>query len=214
MNKSDIAQLLLSINAVQLKPHEPFQFSSGLSSPVYCDNRLIISYPNERQHITDGFLELIKQNRLQFDIVAGTATAGIPHASWLADKLNKPLIYIRSKAKSHGTGNQIEGRVEAGQSVLLVEDLISTGGSVINAANAIREAQARVEHVLCIFTYGLDIAKEKLHSAQLQCRALTDFESMTQAAADANIIKNEDLPSLQQWQKDPVKWAGHLKRQK
>ena len=206
MNQNELARVLLSINAVRLNPVTPFQFSSGLLSPIYCDNRLIISHPKERQQITQAFLEVIHRLSLDIDVVAGTATAGIPHAAWLAAALNKPMIYIRSKPKTHGTGSQIEGQLTAGQRVLLIEDLISTGGSVINAVEAIRKAKAIVTDALCIFTYGLEVAQQNLANASLRYHALTDFHALCTVAVEQQLIKKENLPSLTQWQSNPKSW--------
>jgi len=146
----DVAKILLEIKAVTLNAEKPYRYASGIFSPIYCDNRLLISDVAKREKIIDYFVQTIKDNKLQFDVVAGVATAGIPHASWIADKLKKPMVYVRSSAKEHGKHNQIEGRLEKGQKVLIVEDLISTGGSTLDAVSAVRDAGGVVTHSLAI----------------------------------------------------------------
>jgi orotate phosphoribosyltransferase len=148
-----IATDLLQIEAVALRPHQPFTWTSGLKSPIYCDNRLTMSYPNIRERIADGFAAIIKEQYPDAEVIAGTATAGIPHAAWVAQKLNLPMIYIRDKAKGHGKENLIEGLVKPGQKVVVIEDLISTGGSSLKAALAVNDAGAKALAVLAIFSY-------------------------------------------------------------
>ena len=157
---SRLASDLLRIGAVKLSPEAPFTWASGLRSPVYCDNRLTIGHPEVRRRITDGFVEIIRTAGLQPEVIAGTATAGIPHAAWLADRLGLPMVYVRSKAKGHGTSSRIEGPVDPGRRVLLVEDLVSTGGSSVTALEALREAGFEVRDVLAIYTYGFTRAEE------------------------------------------------------
>src|SRR6476619_2258306 len=152
--KKEIASHLLEIGAVFLQPNDPFTWSSGMKSPIYCDNRLTLSYPHIRQDIARGLQQLIEEHFPGTDVIAGTATAGIPHAAWVSDKLNLPMCYVRSKAKEHGKGNQIEGQVKENQRVVVIEDLISTGGSAITAVDALREAGCDVLGIVSIFTYG------------------------------------------------------------
>ena len=162
--KQKIAGKLLEINAVALKPQEPFTWASGLRSPIYCDNRITLSFPAVRREIAAGLQKLIVENFPGTGVIAGTATAGIPHAAWVSELMDLPMCYVRSKAKGHGKGNQIEGKVEQGQKVVVVEDLISTGGSVITAVQALREAGCEVLGVVCIFTYWFENGKEFLQN--------------------------------------------------
>jgi len=203
----EIAKLLLKIKAISLNLNHPFQYSSGLLSPIYCDNRLVISYPAIRTQVIDGFISLIEHHKLSFDIVAGTATAGIPHAAWLADRLNKPMVYIRSKAKGHGKKNRIEGVAKAGQSALIIEDLISTGGSVINAVEALRDADINVTNCLAIFSYGMKTAAEQLTDNQLSAHTLSDFRALLHAAESEGYIEPSQKEALELWKKDPAAWS-------
>lgn len=187
--KHEIAEQLLDIKAVFLQPNAPFTWSSGLKSPIYCDNRLTLSYPKVRKNIAAGLAELIKKNFPETEVVAGTATAGIPHAAWVSDILDLPMAYVRSKAKAHGKGNQIEGKVEKGQKVVVVEDLISTGGSVITAVNSLREAGCEVLGVVAIFTYELPKGKELLGEAEIKAYSLTDYTSLLDVAQKKAILK-------------------------
>ena len=159
--KKKIAANLLSIGAVSLQPETPFTWASGIKSPIYCDNRLTLGYPEIRKNIATGLVQLIEEKFGTVDVIAGTATAGIPHAAWTSDLMNLPMVYVRSSAKGHGKGNQIEGPITAGQKVVVVEDLISTGGSVITCVEALREACCEVVGVVSIFTYNLPAAVEK-----------------------------------------------------
>jgi orotate phosphoribosyltransferase len=205
--KKAIASSLLEIEAVSLKPNEPFTWSSGLKSPIYCDNRLTLSYPEIRGKIADGLQGLIKEHFPEVEIVAGTATAGIPHAAWVSDKMLLPMCYVRSKAKGHGKGNQIEGKVTPGKKVVVVEDLISTGGSVINAVEALREAGCEVLGAVAIFTYELEKGKELLAEAGVKVYSLTDFTTLTEVARERNEISTDDLAKLADWRKNPAEWG-------
>lgn len=189
--KHEIAEQLLEIKAVFLQPNDPFTWSSGLKSPIYCDNRLTLSYPKVRKNIASGLAGLIKEKFPETEVVAGTATAGIPHAAWVSDLLDLPMAYVRSKAKAHGKGNQIEGKVEKGQKVVVVEDLISTGGSVITAVNSLREAGCEVLGVVAIFTYELPKGKELLGEAEITAYSLTDYTSLLDVAQKKAIFKKE-----------------------
>lgn len=204
--KHEIAEQLLDIKAVFLQPNAPFTWSSGLKSPIYCDNRLTLSYPKVRKNIAAGLAELIKKNFPETEVVAGTATAGIPHAAWVSDILDLPMVYVRSKAKAHGKGNQIEGKVEKGQKVVVVEDLISTGGSVITAVNSLREAGCEVLGVVAIFTYELPKGKELLGEAEIKAYSLTDYTSLLDVAQKKGYIEEGDLASLNAWKENPEKW--------
>ncbi|MGP7817571.1 orotate phosphoribosyltransferase [Niallia sp. 01092] len=206
--KHNIAEQLLKIKAVFLQPNNPFTWASGIKSPIYCDNRLTLSYPEVRKEIANGLANLIKEKFPETDVVAGTATAGIPHAAWVSDVLDLPMCYVRSKAKEHGKGNQIEGKIEKGQKVVVVEDLISTGGSVITAVNGLREAGCEVLGVVSIFTYELPKGKELLEDANIEAYSLTDYSSLLEVAQKSGYIKEEDLASLQAWKENPAEWAG------
>ncbi|MGG0718891.1 orotate phosphoribosyltransferase [Robertmurraya massiliosenegalensis] len=205
--KKIIAERLLEIEAVALKPDEPFTWSSGLKSPIYCDNRLTLSYPHVRKEIAIGLKELIVEKFPTAELVAGTATAGIPHAAWVSDLLDLPMCYVRSKAKGHGKGKQIEGKAVEGQKVVVVEDLISTGGSVITAVAALREAGCEVLGVVSIFTYELEKGKELLAEANITAYSLSDFSTLIGVAEEKGHIQEKDLASLAEWKKDPAGWG-------
>lgn len=205
--KKFIAEKLLSINAVALKPNEPFTWTSGLRSPIYCDNRLTLSYPEVRREIAKGLQSLIQDKFPSVDVIAGTATAGIPHAAWVSELLNLPMCYVRSKAKGHGKENQIEGKLEKGQKVVVVEDLISTGGSVITAVQALREAGCEVLGVVSIFTYGLEKGKEAFSQEEIISESLTDFPNLVEAAIEKGYISKDDQESLLSWSKAPSEWS-------
>ncbi|WP_409275590.1 orotate phosphoribosyltransferase [Neobacillus sp. SCS-31] len=205
MNKSIAAQLL-EINAVTLRPLEPFTWTSGIKSPIYCDNRLTLSYPDIRKAIAKGLISLIHMHFPDVEVIAGTATAGIPHAAWVSAGMELPMCYVRGSAKGHGKGNQIEGRVDKGQKAVIIEDLISTGGSVITAAKALEEAGAEVLGVAAIFTYGLEKGKKELADAGLAAYTITDFPELAKIAADEGYIKEEELGLLMEWYKNPSEW--------
>ena len=205
--KKLIAEKLLSIHAVALKPNEPFTWTSGLRSPIYCDNRLTLSYPEVRREIAKGLQALIQENYPGAEVIAGTATAGIPHAAWVSELLNAPMCYVRSSAKGHGKGNQIEGKVEQGQKVVVVEDLISTGGSVITAVQALREAGCEVLGVVSIFTYGLEKGKEAFAQEEIFSESLTDFTTLVEVAIEKGYISQDDQESLLSWSKAPADWS-------
>lgn len=205
--KKQIAEELLEIRAVFLQPNDPFTWSSGMKSPIYCDNRLTLSYPKTRQKIAAGLAELIQQEYPEAEIIAGTATAGIPHAAWVSDVLNLPMCYVRSKAKEHGKGNQIEGKAEPGSKVVVIEDLISTGGSAITAAEALRAAGCDVLGVAAIFTYGLPKGDARLAEAELKAVALSDYDALIEVAAEKNYVKTEDIETLKKWKQAPDSWG-------
>lgn len=208
--KKQIAGRLLDIQAVSLKPNDPFTWSSGLRSPIYCDNRLTLSYPEIRKEIAQGLQELILTHFPETEMVAGTATAGIPHAAWVSDVLELPMCYVRSKAKGHGKGNQIEGAVVPGQKVVVVEDLISTGGSVISAVEALREAGCEVVGAVAIFTYELEKGKDLLREAGVEVYSLTDFTTLSEVAREREEISDSDLEKLAEWRKNPAEWGEEL----
>ncbi len=203
-----IAKDLLSIEAVSLKPNEPFTWTSGIKSPIYCDNRLTLSYPEIRKRIADGLTELIKTHFSGVEVVAGTATAGIPHAALVSERLNKPMVYVRSSPKKHGKGNQIEGKIERGANVVIIEDLISTGGSVINAADALRHAGANVLGVAAIFSYGLDKGKKMLEEADLTVYTLTNFDALFQVASQLGTLDEDGIELVKKWRENPADWQA------
>ncbi|MEM6326467.1 MAG: orotate phosphoribosyltransferase [Bacteroidota bacterium] len=203
---TDIARDLLRIQAVTLRPDDPFTWASGRLAPIYTDNRLTLSHPEVRDRLVDGFVGLARRAG-GADAVSGTATAGIPHATLLADRLGLPLSYVRSRAKGHGRGNQIEGRIEAGQRVLVVEDLVSTGGSVIAAVEALREAGALVQTVLAVFTYGLDAAADAVSDAGFTLRTLTDFPALLDVAREDGHLGEQQIAVLDEWRRDPAAWS-------
>ncbi|KEZ50025.1 MULTISPECIES: orotate phosphoribosyltransferase [Metabacillus] len=198
-----IAEQLLTIEAVFLSPNDPFTWSSGLKSPIYCDNRLTLSYPEVRKNIAEGLSALIREHYPQAEMIAGTATAGIPHAAWVSDLLNLPMSYVRSKPKGHGKGNQIEGKIREGQKVVVVEDLISTGGSVITAVKALREAGCEVIGAVSIFTYELQKGTEMLEEEGIHSVSLTDYSSLIETALKKGSIQKEDLAKLKKWRENP-----------
>lgn len=203
---SVVARKLLQIKAIKLNPHNPFTWASGIKSPIYCDNRLSLAYPEVRSIIKNGFAEASKSLG-EFDMVAGVATAGISHGALLADLLEKPFIYVRSKAKAHGRQNLIEGEVRPGAKVLVIEDLISTGGSSLKAVEAIRETKMEVVGTMAIFSYGFNIAKEAFENANCPLVTLSDYEILLKEASEIGYIKSEDFDILQEWRKAPKKWS-------
>jgi orotate phosphoribosyltransferase len=205
--KHTIAERLLEINAVALKPQNPFTWTSGLRSPIYCDNRLTLSFPVVRREIALGLQKLILENFPGAQVIAGTATAGIPHAAWVSELLDLPMCYVRSKAKGHGKGNQIEGKVLPGQKVVVVEDLISTGGSVVTAVQALKEAGCEVLGVVSIFTYGLDKGKELFVQEGIKSKSLTDFATLVAVAIEKGYISENNQESLLAWSRDPAEWS-------
>jgi orotate phosphoribosyltransferase len=206
--KRILARHLLEIDAVMLSPEKPFVWASGIQSPVYCDNRLTLAYPTIRSTIARGFVALINQLQLEPDVIIGTATAGIPHAALVANLLDLPMAYVRSKPKTHGRGNQVEGKLETGQKAVVIEDLISTGGSSIAAAQAVQEVGVEVEVVLAIFSYGLPVAKERFHDADLRFATLTDFPTLLDVAIETGSLSSAHLETLQSWQQEPGAWQG------
>lgn len=203
MNRT-VAEDLLEIKAVFFQPNDPFTWSSGIKSPIYCDNRLTISYPRVRKNISESLSRLIVSKFPDVQVVAGTATAGIPHAALVSNELNLPMCYVRSKAKAHGKGNQIEGRVEAGQKVVVVEDLISTGGSAIAAVDALREAGCEVLGVVAIFTYGLEVADDNLSNYVIEAHALCDYQTLMDVAIEKEYIGEGDRKKLSKWVENPT----------
>ncbi|MBM6919335.1 orotate phosphoribosyltransferase [Intestinimonas butyriciproducens] len=198
-----IASCLLEIKAVFLRPQEPFTWASGIKSPIYCDNRLTLSYPHIRNQVEQGLAENIRKHYPDCEVVAGTSTAGIAHAALVADILGLPMCYVRSSAKDHGRNNQIEGKVEKGQKVVVVEDLISTGGSVIEVVNVLREVGAEVLGIASIFTYGLQKGIDRMQEAQVKNVSLSNYDALVEVAVEQDYIKAEDVKKLQAFQKNP-----------
>ncbi len=203
-----LADALLSIDAVSLRPHDPFTWSSGLAAPIYCDNRQTLAHPSVRERIADGFAEAVREYDGTSLTVAGTATAGIPHAAWLADRIEAPMAYVRDSAKGHGQGRRIEGaRPGAGDEVVVVEDLISTGRSALNAVAAVRETGANVSSVLAIFSYGLDAAATAFREAGVPCHVLTTFPVLLDVARRQHSLSADAEALLNDWQADPEAWS-------
>jgi orotate phosphoribosyltransferase len=207
-DSSDIAsKILLKLKAVTLSPNKPFTYASGIISPVYTDCRVLIGYPDERKQIRDLYIDAIKNSGAEFDIVAGTATAGIPHAAWIAEELNLPMIYVRGKAKDHGKENLVEGPLEKGQKVIVIEDLVSTGESSINSVNAIRNLGGEVSHVFSIITYGIGKGEEAFKENNLELISLTTFEQVVEEAKRMDYINEEETEIVLDWVQDPKGWA-------
>lgn len=202
-----IAEDLIDIGAVSFAADHPYTWASGLLAPVYCDNRMTLGYPAVRRRIRDAFVNLIQSEGLRPDVLAGTATAGIPHVSWLAEALDMPMVYVRSKPKEHGRGSQIEGPLAAGQDVVVIEDLISTGGSSIAVVEALRSAGARVQAVCGIFSYGLEESTRAFAAAAVPLYTLTDFQQLLQVATERGAIGDADAASVAEWRSDPRAWS-------
>ncbi len=204
--KEDIARLLLKLKAVNLRPNKPYKFVSGVLSPIYCDNRLIMSYPKERNFVIDSFVKMIKKKRIVFDVIAGTATAGIPWSAFLALKLNKPMIYVRKASKEHGKQNLIEGELKKGKRVLLIEDLISTGGSSLGAVKSIRSAGGKIVICLAIFNYQFKKSAIDFRENNVKLITLSDFETLVDVAIKEKYINKKYKKILLKWNKNPEKW--------
>lgn len=201
-----IAESLLQINAIILQPHKPFKWASGWNSPIYCDNRKTLSYPEIRTHIKQGLSAIIKTHYNGTNIIAGVATAGIPHGALVAEETGKPFIYIRSKAKEHGKQNQIEGAYEEGNSVVLIEDLISSGKSSLDAAETLKSNGMTVKGIVSIFNYGFDEAKENFKNKNTEFISLCDYKTLLQKAIEQKFINKNDLDILESWRRDPKNW--------
>lgn len=201
-----VAEFLLQIKAIKLKPNEPFTWASGIKSPIYCDNRVTLSYPQIRTYIRQGYSESVLDHFGKPDVIAGVATGGIAQGALVAQELGIPFIYVRSEAKSHGMTNQIEGYFEEGQKVVVIEDLISTGGSSLKAVSALREAGLDVKGLVAIFTYGFDTAHANFADAECPYVSLTDYDVMLNKALANNLISEEELTSLRQWKVNPTEW--------
>ena len=201
--KTTIAKDLLKIKAVFFRPEEPFTWASGIKSPVYCDNRLTLTAPDVRTDVENGLAEIIREHYPDAEVLMGTSTAGIAHAAITGHIMGLPMGYVRSGAKDHGRQNQIEGRIEKGQKVVVVEDLISTGGSVLEVVNVLREAGAEVLGIASIFTYGMKKGLERLADAKVKNVSLTDFDTIAEVAAEEGYIRSEDIARLIAFRNNP-----------
>ncbi|MFR8976218.1 orotate phosphoribosyltransferase [Congzhengia sp.] len=208
--KIKIAQDLLKIKAVFFRPEEPFTWASGIKSPVYCDNRLTLTAPEVRNDVENGLVELIKTNFPEAEVLMGTSTAGIAHAAICGHLMGLPMGYVRSGSKDHGRQNRIEGKLSSGDKVVVVEDLISTGGSVIDVVEALRDAGAEVLGVVSIFTYGMQKGLDRLRDAKVENHSLTDFDTVAQVAAETGYVKPEDVARLIAFRNNPSdeSWIG------
>ena len=203
-----ISEILLKLNAVMLRTKPPFRWASGILSPIYTDNRILMSYPRERDFIVNSLIKLIRKNKIKFDGFAATATAGIPWAAWLSQKLKKPMVYVRSETKDHGKENLIEGKIEENKTYIVVEDLVSTGSSSINTINAVRKKGGIVECCISIFTYELDKSKQNFEGMNVKLLALTDFTSFVKTALKKKYISKEQLTHIMDWKKHPEGWVS------
>ncbi len=201
-----VAEFLLQCKAIKLSPLKPFTWASGIKSPIYCDNRVTLSYPQIRTFLRQSYAESLVEHFGKPDIIAGVATGGIAQGALVAQELGVPFIYVRSGAKAHGMGNQIEGFFQEGQSVVVIEDLISTGGSSLKAIDALREAKLDVKGLVAIFTYGFEMAHKNFADAECPYITLTNYETMLEKALENNLISNHELSSLQEWRMNPKEW--------
>ncbi|MBO9608865.1 MAG: orotate phosphoribosyltransferase [Paenibacillaceae bacterium] len=205
---SQIAEALLRVEAVALRPDEPFTWTSGIKSPIYCDNRITISHPDVREMIAEGFAALVRELHPDAEVIAGIATGGIPHGAWVAQKLGLPMVYIRDKPKGHGKQNQIEGVLRPGQKVVAIEDLISTGGSSLKAAMAVREAGGQMLGVLAIFSYEFEKAAAAFAEQNIPLRTLSGYTSLLEVAARTGRIAPEQVELLQAWRANPSAYGN------
>ncbi len=203
-----ISELLLKANAVMLRTKPPFRWASGILSPIYTDNRILMSYPRQRDFIVNSFIKIIKKNKIKFDGFAATATAGIPWAAWLAYKMQKPMVYARSAAKDHGHENLVEGKVDEGKNYIVVEDLISTGSSSVNTINAVRGKGGIVEYCIAIFTYELEKSTNNFQDAGVKLITLTNFTSFVSMALKNKYITKVQLNHIMDWKKHPEGWVA------
>jgi orotate phosphoribosyltransferase len=203
-----VAEFLLQIKAVKLQPNSPFTWASGWKSPIYCDNRITLSFPAIRTYIRQGYADAILEHFGKPDIIAGVATGGIAQGALVAQELGIPFVYVRSSAKAHGMGNMIEGHFEKGQRVVVIEDLISTGGSSIQAVNALREAGLEVKGLVAIFTYGFDISMKNFANVECPFVTLTDYDHLIDQALKLDYVTNSDVNSLREWKINPENWKN------
>ncbi|MDG1262224.1 MAG: orotate phosphoribosyltransferase [Flavobacteriales bacterium] len=202
-----VAEFLLQIKAIELSPDNPFTWASGWNSPIYCDNRKTLSYPAVRTHIRQEFVEQINENYGKPDVIVGVATGGIALGALVAQDMGLPFAYVRSSAKGHGLQNLIEGVVESGQTVVVVEDLISTGMSSLNAVKALEEAEVNVKGMVAIFSYGFDVARENFENAGVALKTLTDYDTMVKQALNSGFISEKQVDLLRNWRENPSEWG-------
>ncbi len=202
----EVAKKLMEIKAVKVQPLKPFTWASGWKSPIYCDNRKILSFPETRSFIRDKFAEIIRNKYPQVEVIAGVATGAIAHGALLADILGLPFIYVRSTPKGHGLENRIEGNLLPGQKVVVIEDLISTGGSSLKAAEAIKESKGIVLGMLSIFTYNFDVSKEKFKQANVELTSLSNYNTLITTALEAGFISEDQIKTLMEWRQNPANW--------
>ncbi|MEP3838988.1 MAG: orotate phosphoribosyltransferase [Algibacter sp.] len=202
------AEVLLQINAIKLSPQEPFTWASGWKSPIYCDNRIVLSFPTIRNYIRETMGKYIEKEYGKPDVIAGVATGAIGIGMLVAEYLGLPFIYVRPDAKGHGRKNQIEGFVESGQNVVVVEDLISTGKSSLNAVKALKEANINVKGMVAIFTYGFEIAEVNFKEENIRLNTLSNYESLLEEALETNYISEKELKTLSEWNTNPSEWTG------
>jgi orotate phosphoribosyltransferase len=202
-----LASFLLQIKAIKLNPANPFTWASGLKSPIYCDNRVTLSYPQVRTFIREGFVKMCLDKFGKPDVIAGVATGGIPQGALVAQELGLPFVYVRSEKKSHGMNNQIEGVINSGQSVVIIEDLVSTGKSSLNAVEALREKGAVIKGMLAIFTSAMEVATENFKNNKCELFTLTNYNALIQKAAEESYIREDDLASLIEWKNNPQAWS-------
>ncbi|OIQ28154.1 MAG: orotate phosphoribosyltransferase [Bacteroidetes bacterium MedPE-SWsnd-G2] len=203
------AELLLQIHAIKLQPNDPFTWASGWNSPIYCDNRIVLSYPPIRNYIREQMAKYIEQQYGRPDVIAGVATGAIGIGILVAEYLGLPFVYVRPEAKSHGRKNQIEGHVQKGQNVVVVEDLISTGKSSLNAVKALKEAEVNVKGMVAIFSYGFDVADENFKSANVELNTLSNYENLLEQALDTNYITKAEQEILALWNANPSSWNAN-----
>ena len=206
-----VSDSLLQVKAIKLNNKDPFTWASGMRSPIYCDNRITLSYPRIRTYIRQQFVQAIQENFGDVDVVAGVATGAIAQGALVAQEMGLPFVYVRSESKKHGLENLIEGHVESGQSVVVVEDLVSTGKSSLQAVEALRKAGCKVVGMVAIFTYQLPVATENFKKGKCKLVTLADYDSMIGRAAENGYVKESDLDSLKEWRKDPAAWAENFK---
>ncbi|TMM32030.1 orotate phosphoribosyltransferase [Polaribacter aestuariivivens] len=200
------AELLLQVKAIKLNPNEPFNWASGWKSPIYCDNRVTLSYPPVRVFLKEEIAKIVENNYGKPDVIAGVATGAIAIGILVAQELGVPFIYVRPEPKKHGRKNQIEGHLESGQNVVVIEDLISTGNSSLNAVDALKEAGAVVKGMVAIFSYGFDIAEQNFNSKNVALATLSNYENLLEQALDSNYITDKELIMLHEWRKNPSTW--------
>jgi orotate phosphoribosyltransferase len=204
----ELALDLLEINAILLRPNQPFTWTSGWKSPIYCDNRLTMRYPGIRQKIARHFIQFLQSEFPETEVIVGTATSGIPHAAWIASSMDKPLAYVRATKKAHGLGNQIEGGIQAGDVTVVIEDLISTGGSSLSVVDALKFAGADVLSTLSIFTYGFAESEKKFADKNIPLCSLTDYSTLIEVAEKHQYVDKEDIKTLSDWRDHPAEWPN------